>query len=82
MENQGSDFEATFLALQSTVERLEQGELSLEETLELYEKAVNLAKLANQILDKAELRIKVLNQKPGGTYSLDDLDWKGVKSGG
>jgi exodeoxyribonuclease VII small subunit len=49
-------FEQSFAALQEVVERLETGELSLEDTILLYERGQALARHCQSLLDQAELR--------------------------
>jgi exodeoxyribonuclease VII small subunit len=44
--------------LEGIVQRLEQEEVSLEESIELYQKGVKLSKKCSEILEKAELKIK------------------------
>jgi exodeoxyribonuclease VII small subunit len=54
-------FEQAYQALTETVEKLEAGNLPLEEALSLYQQGMALAKFCNQQLDTAELRISVLS---------------------
>lgn len=53
-------FEQAFEALQETVAQLETGELTLEETLALYERGRALARRCQDLLDTAELRVTEL----------------------
>lgn len=53
-------YETLLAELQTVVERLEQGELSLAEALRLYERGAELAAACQQLLDAAELRIRQL----------------------
>jgi len=57
------DFEHTLESLESLVERMESGELSLEDSLNSYEKGVLLARECQKALKTAELRIKTLSDK-------------------
>jgi exodeoxyribonuclease VII small subunit len=50
-------FEDLYRRLEETVHRLEQGGLSLDDSLAAYEDAVALAQQCQQMLDQAELRI-------------------------
>jgi len=63
-------FEQAYQDLVETVEKLEGGNLPLEEALELYQHGMTLARYCNQQLDNAELRIKTL--APSG--ELVDFD--------
>ena len=51
-------FEQAYAQLEAIVARLESGELSLEESVELYEQGQALARLCGDLLDKAELRVQ------------------------
>lgn len=53
-------YEELYAQLQETVTRMESGELSLEESLHLYEQGVQLATTCQKLLDAAELRVQTL----------------------
>jgi len=53
-------FETAFSQLEDVVQRLEGGELSLEEALALYERGMVLAEHCQSLLDQAELRVTQL----------------------
>jgi len=55
-------FEELYRELEETVKRLEQGGLSLDDSLDAYEAAVTLAQQCQQMLDAAELRITKLRE--------------------
>ena len=55
-------FEAALAELESLVERLEDGELSLEDSIKTYERGVALGRSALKALDAAEQRVQVLDQ--------------------
>lgn len=50
-------FEAAYDELESIVARLETGELSLEESVMMFERGRKLSEHCQAILDKAELRV-------------------------
>ena len=54
-------FESAYSELESVVQRLEGGELSLEDALSLYERGQMLARHCQALLDQAELRVTVLS---------------------
>jgi exodeoxyribonuclease VII small subunit len=58
-------FEEAYRELESVVERLEGGDLPLEEALELYERGVGLAQRCGDALDAAELRVRQLAPELG-----------------
>jgi len=55
-------FEAAFVELGEIVQRLEAGELPLEEAISLYERGQALARQCQDRLDQAELRITQLEE--------------------
>ena len=60
------DFEAALAELEQIVERLEQGELSLEESLRQFERGVELTRSCQKALRQAEQKISVLSRGPAG----------------
>lgn len=54
------DFETALAQLESLVARMESGTLPLDESLAVYEKGVELARICQQRLDHAEQQVKVL----------------------
>jgi exodeoxyribonuclease VII small subunit len=63
-------FEALYKRLEDTVSRLEQGNLSLEESLSLYEEGTELAKKCQALLQDAELRVTRLQTQFSESTSL------------
>lgn len=53
-------FEQAYEQLQAVLAQLESGELSLEQSVTMYEKGKLLSARCQDLLDKAELRIKKL----------------------
>lgn len=53
-------FETAFQQLETTVQRLEAGDLTLEEALALYEQGMRLARRCGEALDAAELQVQQL----------------------
>jgi exodeoxyribonuclease VII small subunit len=54
-------FEEAYSELEATVQRLEQGDLTLEEAITLYEQGMRLAQHCNDALDTAELQVQQLS---------------------
>lgn len=61
-------FEEALAELERIVERLEAGDLTLDETISLYERGQALAAHCEQALSQAELRLEALRPAPGGGY--------------
>ena len=64
-------FEQALLQLESVVQRLEKGELPLEESLRLYEDGIRLSRLCHGKLEEAEGRIEMLLKDARGEPVLD-----------
>ncbi|MCB9421166.1 MAG: exodeoxyribonuclease VII small subunit [Ardenticatenaceae bacterium] len=59
-ETQDLTFETALAELEQIVSRLEAGELTLEESLALFERGQQLADYCNNLLDNASLRVEQL----------------------
>jgi exodeoxyribonuclease VII small subunit len=57
------DFEAAIAELEGIVKKLEEGDLPLEASLQLYERGVHLSRFCHAQLEQAERRIEVLNER-------------------
>jgi exodeoxyribonuclease VII small subunit len=60
---QEPDFEAALQELETLVEKMEQGELSLEDSLNHFERGVRLSRTCQQALKAAEQKVEILMQK-------------------
>ena len=57
------DFESAIAELETIVKTLEDGDLALEKSLELYERGVQLSRFCHARLEEAEKRIEILNER-------------------
>ena len=57
------DFEAAIAELESIVKKLEEGELSHEQSLAHYERGVRLSRYCHARLEEAERRIELLGER-------------------
>jgi exodeoxyribonuclease VII small subunit len=64
-------FETALKQLEEIVQRLERGELALEESLKLYEEGVRLSRLCHAKLEEAEGRIELLVKGARGEVARD-----------
>lgn len=69
-----ADFERRLTDLESVVEKLEQGDLPLEESVRLFEEGMKLSQSCKQELDSAEGRIQVLIEQGGGKMKAQALE--------
>lgn len=71
-ENQVADFERSLDALEALVQKMESGGLSLEDSLDAYERGIALYRRCRAALDAAELRVKLLTD-PLDESSAEDF---------
>ena len=80
MDTTIKDFEAAIAELETIVKKLEDGDLALETSLELYERGVQLSRFCHTRLEEAEKRIEILNDRgdlrPAGTAFGKEEDRK------
>ncbi|MGB5735713.1 MAG: exodeoxyribonuclease VII small subunit [Thiohalocapsa sp.] len=57
------DFERSMQELEALVDQLEQGDLTLEQSLAAFERGVNLTRTCQQALDTAEQRVRILTER-------------------
>jgi len=65
-------FEENFSRLERILERLENEDVTLEETIKLYEEGLALTKFCYDKLNNAELRIKEINKTLKGVPEIKD----------
>ena len=68
------NFEEAMLELEGIVKKLEAGSLSLDESLEAFEKAVGLVKLCNEKLQSAEQKVRILTESADGSVTDAPFD--------
>jgi len=73
-KDQSDSFEKLFAELEQVIAKLEAGDLSLDESLALYQRGMELAKQCGTMLDQAELRIKELVARDGEIEVADFQD--------
>ena len=67
-------FEEALALLEQSVERLETGDLKLEEALSVFEKGVAASRSCNKWLEETRKRVQVLTADDEGQFRLDFLD--------
>jgi exodeoxyribonuclease VII small subunit len=58
-------FEESLIELETIVQHMENGELDLEESMQLFERGLNLSQLSQVKLQDAEQKIQILLEKNG-----------------
>lgn len=66
-------FEKALEALESVVDKMEEGELSLEDSLKKYEEGVKLSKVCLKHLTEAEKKIELLKENADGNLETEDF---------
>ena len=60
MKEEDMNFEYAMKALEQIANELENGELSLEQSVDKFEEGIKISKKCNEILEKAEKKISIL----------------------
>jgi exodeoxyribonuclease VII small subunit len=72
-----ASFEEQLTQLEAVVEKLERGELTLDDSVRLFEEGVRLSNACKAELEKAEGRIQVLVEGRNGKVQVADLELEG-----
>ncbi len=67
-------FESSLAELEQIVTKLEDGDLPLEESLELFEKGIKLSRECRERLTNAERRIEILMKDADGEIVVEDFN--------
>jgi exodeoxyribonuclease VII small subunit len=70
-KNEPGRFEDALKRLEEIVSRLERGELTLEESLALYEEGIKLSRFCHSKLEEAEAKIELLMKDAKGALVTD-----------
>ncbi|MFZ9708884.1 MAG: exodeoxyribonuclease VII small subunit [Steroidobacteraceae bacterium] len=68
------DFEKSLAELEALVERLESGELPLEEALKAFERGVTLTRECQSALEAAQARVEMLTSRAGSEARLEPFE--------
>jgi exodeoxyribonuclease VII small subunit len=71
------DFDSGLKRLEGIVEKLDGGDLTLEESLKVFEEGIGLVRLLAKKLDEAEKKIEILTQAEDGSAVIEDFDPQG-----
>ena len=63
MDKKEETLEEMFTQLESVIKTMEQGDVSLEDTFDLYHKGMNMLKSCNDKIDKVEKKMLILDDK-------------------
>jgi len=74
MVAKGKKFEDELKDLEAIVNQIDSGELSLEESIDAFERGVALVKSLNQKLDEVERKVELLTRNAEGRLDTAPLD--------
>lgn len=66
MAKEKKNFEKSLSELEEIVEKLERGEMSLDESIDIFQKGVTLSKDLSKMLDEIEKKITILVENEKG----------------
>lgn len=69
-----SSFEEALEILEESVERLESGDLKLEEALQIFEQGISASRACSRWLDQTRKRVQLLTADEEGEFHLSFLD--------
>ena len=73
MNQQNKTFEESMQRLEQIVRAMERGDVSLDESLELFQEGTELVRSCNQLLDDAQLQVKKIMTAPDGSLVEEDF---------
>ena len=68
-KSKSQSFESNLSRLEEIVKQLESGELSLEDSMKLFQEGTGLAAACGRLLDQAELEVVKLTKGPEGSVT-------------
>ena len=73
MEKQNKSFESNMQRLEQIVRAMERGDVPLEESLKLFQEGTELVRNCNELLDNAQLQVKMIMTAPDGSPREEDF---------
>lgn len=70
-------FEVSLKKLEDAVKRLESGDLSLDDSLKVFEEGVKHASLCSRKLNEAQKKVELLLKRKDGTFYKEDFQVDG-----
>ena len=74
MSEKKMGFEASMARLEQIVKLLERGEVSLDESLKLYQEGTELVRTCGQMLDQAQMQVTKVVPAADGTHNFEVFD--------
>ena len=73
-EGEAITFEDALKRLEKIVDALGAGNLSLEDSLKMFQEGMELCKLCNKKLDEADYKVEQLMEREGGELSVEGFE--------
>ena len=73
MEKQNKSFESNIQRLEQIVRAMERGDVALEESLKLFQEGTELVRICNELLENAQLQVKMIMTAPDGSPVEEDF---------
>ncbi len=73
MEKQNKSFESNMQRLEQIVRAMERGDVALEESLKLFQEGTELVRSCNELLENAQLQVKMIMTSPDGSPVEEDF---------
>ena len=73
MQTTTATFESALKKLEETVDKLEEGSISLDEALTTFESGVHWSRECKKFLESAEQRIEIILKNENGEYEQKDF---------
>lgn len=73
MNQQNATFETNMQRLEQIVRAMERGDVSLEESLKMFQEGTELVRSCGKLLDEAELQVKKVMTAADGSPVLEDM---------
>ncbi|HHW48580.1 MAG TPA: exodeoxyribonuclease VII small subunit [Clostridiaceae bacterium] len=74
MSTGNKKFEEAISELEAIVDKLENGELSLDESIEYFQKGIELSKYCSKKLDEVEKKISILTENEQGKLEEEVIE--------
>ena len=73
MNQPNQSFESNMQRLEQIVRAMERGDVALEESLKLFQEGTELVRSCNELLDKAQLQVKMIMTAQDGAPVEEDF---------
>jgi exodeoxyribonuclease VII small subunit len=73
MSKSNATFESNMQRLEQIVRAMERGDVALEESLKLFQEGTELVRSCNELLDNAQLQVKMIMTAPDGSPVEEDF---------